>query len=316
MEDLNINENESVMGIGVRWTKTSHETHKQEESVIDIPESIRANLRNLHALYLYGLPAKLDGNNKVIRKSITYQKSWPSAWHVFDDEMKNRIKTVGIALEIDSQFMLINCNLEGFGRFLYPETQIDTLFNQWVDIGVYDFLNLSDLQRYKNRRKKLGANVNIISMSQVNIGILRAWTNLENCIIRITSSWERLTKYALPAYFGLIPPKKDSEWKTLFDESIPTKIKGNDNQCYFFDAFNKIRIAYIGKTSELKVLRNALIHELSPRPIGAISTSANQPHTLDGLHKLVVVEHDKFREALLLFAGIIRSKTSENQFVD
>ena len=318
------NDGETQLEINTGGTYITYGADGNAGPKIEITKDIIARISNVNDLYLHRLQSymEVDDKNHRIRKPSIFRSTWPTQWHyLLDEEIRHYLHSVGVVIELESEFLFLNCKLGESGQFLYPDTQIDMFFDQWIDLGVHDFLIQIELRRYNRRKGKLGNYTNLEDtpshVSGFNMGLFYAWTHLENCAIKIDSAWDRLTKYALPSYFGLGLYADRVDVQKLY-KLLPEKVKENKNQETLFNKLIAIRDNYI-KPSRLKSIRNQFVHQISQRPsiaIPSLSPDLSKPPTIDEFHQLVVDEHDKLREALLLFAGIIRSKTPENQFIN
>lgn len=260
------------------------------------------------------------GNDKLFSE---IKSTWPHKWHYLSDSQLQYIETLGIPVISKSQRLMDIFEIASFPKWLIYGKNSDVFFDSWLEVVWQEYIVEYELLRY-NKLPKHSKSANLpVHQNILNVRQAEAWVTLENCAVRIRSMWDRIHKYLIPLYFsGGLPNTSKTYWQDL-DKEIRNWLSSKPELHlyeYIFDFIrNDIRGSNDGPKSQLKEIRDNIIHNLSHRPGEIISprssTNFNMPQNSEQFYEIVRDEHSRTRELLILIVAIMRSKTPENPLI-
>ncbi len=278
---------------------------------ITISKEIISGISAAHALQLFGFG--------IDRSSERIASTWPSNWQYIDESTRIEVESIGLQVKNPQTFLVIGIHAHEFGRYVYPETDVQGFFDSWIDLLVFEYIVQTELAKfYQLQKEGLFSSVDQLPGS-INLQITDAWVALENCAIRIDAMWERLVRYILLLYFtGQFRKNMDkSDW-IQFDKEI--RAKANNLQLRLYEMLYQANKDYPQQMNHpMKRLRNRMIHEVAQRPQDSVSVGkieGDLPRTIEEMLSLISEEHSRIRECMVIMAAIIRAKEPENGIVN
>ncbi|MBN1935170.1 MAG: hypothetical protein JW934_10920 [Anaerolineae bacterium] len=243
--------------------------------------------------------------------------TWPDEWKYITEEQCDKLASIGRPIKREQGILLESLDINSFGAGLYYAKNIDQFFDAWIEIIWQEYVVETELRRYKALKSERRTVV-INRPGEFNLQVANTWICLENCAVRIRSIWERLKNHVLPLYFtGALPDSTNKQYWHTLNVKAKELIGANDDQLEFYDGL--VKLLRDVENSPLKRLRDAVIHSLSYRPPGGIPPSSisesGLPQNVGDMHKLILQERSRTREALVLMATIIKLKTPVNEEV-
>ncbi|MFC1975813.1 hypothetical protein ACFLXQ_05405 [Chloroflexota bacterium] len=296
---------------GVALANNTYEIAQPSGVVVPVNVSFETHTRISSLLMLLRV---IPSGTKLFKDP---KSSWPHKWHYLSEPQLEYIEDIGIPVITQNYHLLDSLDIASFPRWLYYGTNIDEFFDSWLEVVWQEYIIEFELQRYASlpdhpKRKDFPTHEGIVDPKRAE-----AWVALENCAVRIRSVWDCLHKYLVPLYFtGNLPETRDTYWRDL-DGKIRVILKTPelDYYSYIYDFIYNDVMGLGGRPAPpLKKLRNNIIHNLSPRPTAPPKSEldATLPKSPEDFHSLIMDEHSRIRELIILLAAIMRAKKPEN----
>lgn len=303
---------------GVRLANQAYEVTQPDGLVVPVTVTFEIYSRISNLLTLLRTST---GSSKLF---TDVDSTWPKKWHYLTEPQLQYIESIGIPVISRSQRLMDSLGIPSFPQWLYYGRRVDEFFDSWLEVVWQEYIIEHELVRYnalpnhaKTARPQTPQNIkeNIVELRRAE-----AWIALENCAVRIRSIWDRIHKYLIPLYFrGELPSTDRSYWIDL-DSDIRNLLASKPElglYDHIYDFITNDILGIGGKSkSLLKELRDNLIHNLSHRPDGVVppksSGGSGFPSSPDGFHQLILEEHDRTRELLVVIAVIMRAKSPPN----
>lgn len=302
------------MAHGEDWVKvvTGHTYSVQEGQTpkeFTIGQDVIGNLSAVRALQLYGMGSNRD--DEFIRST------WPSGWKYVDEEIGKCLEWLGINIHAE-KFLTTHLPIEDLGLYAYPQTDLQGLYESWIDLLVFEYAVQRDIQTFQ-RLQQEGIFVDKLPSTiggSINLQAIDAWLTLENCVIRIDAMWERVFRRILPQYFlgEVLTKTKGKDWGNL-NEEIRKRV--NPQQLQLYELLFQVQEDYMRSTDHpMKRIRERIMHEIAHRSEVFIpGKEVNLPITVKDLLTLIDQEHSRLREGMILMMGIILAKKPKNTAV-
>jgi hypothetical protein len=299
---------------GVRLASQAYEITQPDGLVVVVNVSFETHSRISNLLTL------LHGTTRDHKLFTKAALTWPRHWYYLTGEQLQYVEQMGILVISQSQRLMDCLQIASFPKWLYYGKSVDEFFDSWLEVIWQEYIIENELLRYKAlpehaKSDKLPTHQNIVEYQRAE-----AWIILENCAVRIRSIWDRIHKYLIPLYFtGELPTDDNNYWRDL-DKHIRSLLANKPELSFYDHIFNFILNDILGKGTTprplLKELRDNLIHNLSNRPQGVVPpksvTDSSFPKTPDEFYQLILKEHDRTRELLVIIVVLMRAKSPPN----
>ncbi len=290
------------------WTYEVSNPDTGQTKVVRISQELLSTLSEAKALLHFGLGYPLTSDRIAA--------SWPQQWRYLSEEQRNELENLGLYAVSKKYLLTASLHVESFGERIYFQTNVPGFFDAWIEIIWQEYVVEIELNRFQSLYKSVQSTKMHTQVDGLILHNAEAWIPLENCAVRIRSMRERLARYIIPLYFfgeKFIGDVDKKQWKEL-DAQIRKIL--NQQQTIFYDLF--FQFWNDTQNDALKSLRDDLIHNLSQRPSGVISSKIQGKaliNTVDELYQLVQREHSRIREAILLVTAVIRARTPLNKIL-
>jgi hypothetical protein len=303
---------------GVRLANQVYEVVQPNGWVVPVTVTFEINSRISNLLTLL---RTTTGNSKLF---TNVDSTWPKKWHYLTEPQLQYIESIGIPVISRPQRLMDSLSIPLFPQWLYYGINVDEFFDSWLEVVWQEYIIEHELIRYNalpNHAKTARLHPHAtIKENIVELKRAEAWISLENCSVRIRSIWDRIHKYLIPLYFrGELPSADKNYWIDL-DKDIRNLLASKPELDLYDHIYDFITNDILGKGSKpkslLKELRDNLTHNFSHRPDGIVppksSSGSGFPSSPDGFHQLILEEHDRTRELLVVIAAIMRAKSPPN----
>jgi len=135
---------------------------------------------------------------------------------------------------------------------------------------------------------------------------MRAKWFTDDCVFRIRAQWDKLLRFLATNYFGVQLNRKELQARI---REFTRKAKGkfhSEEQEGFVNLFMESLSELLPDTHPLRQYRDAELHLTGKRAIGAFEHEKTNETVYD-YWRMVVEEHNKVREALMIVFAVILS---------
>jgi hypothetical protein len=197
----------------------------------------------------------------------------------------------GVAIPADAKLSLFWAGL------------VDCLTNSWSILEEFcSTIKLNSL-RLEEQDPKTHSSSGLHVTQLISWADMRLEHHFMNILIRLRAGWDKLADNVIAAYYGVPPANKWNSRLDKLERTIPTRL--NERQSMFWA--NWIRNARsVARTDGLKDMRDYELHKIAQRARQTLG-KATDSYNLDDLDKLVVFEHFRLEESLLLVLAMIRT---------
>ena len=302
------------IGQGVRGAKHNYEITQPGGIVATVNVSFETHSRISNLLTL--LRGTTGDSTLFTKISLT----WPRHWSYLTREQLQYIEGLGIPVLSQPHRLMDSLDIASFPKWFYHGTNIDEFFDSWLEVIWQEYIIEYELLKYKTLPEHVKSNEWPTHENIVEYKRAEAWITLENCAVRIRSIWDRIHKYLIPLYFtGELPKDYNNYWLDL-DSRIRDLLEAKPELGLYEHIFNFIVNDILGKGTTrkplLKELRDNLIHNLSHRPQGVVPPKSvpdsSFPKNPEEFHQLILKEHDRTRELIVIVAAVMRAKYPPN----
>lgn len=239
------------------------------------------------------------------------KESWPKKWHYLDRKRLQELNKLGIDVFKRSSNMLSSLTIASFGPFMYSQTDPVGYADGWIEMMWHEYVLENETRKLKKEFKQLGITVG--SPGEFNTSLATAWMLLENCAIRIDAMWERLRRFIIPMYF--IGKKFEGDDWAKLNKQITGMLSATSEQTTYYNLLVEAVRDFQVK-NPLKAIRGNIIHNFLYRPQGVLPTGdpdIDLPQSVEEMNDLVAWERSRLREALVLMASVVKTKTPVNR---